>query len=403
MGVRLPAEYQEVEYLESNGSQYIITDYYPTSQSEITVKYLITSAPSGQKQIAGVINNRSGVNKLWAINFIRNNGTSITFAGNQIAFNTNVQSVNTVYTAKISADGFYLNGTKMGDFGAVSEKVSDHPLYLFRENTVTSSSLSPMIGRIYEASTENPVFIPCYRKFDSKPGMYNPVEGKFYTNAGTGEFVVGPDVIDSISPWLVARRRMLMKLPRLPAAYREVEWIQGDGSAWIDTGFAPNQDSRIIQKGSNDGWQMTVRDAATGTKRWEVIYTSTGYVRSAFGDATVAEKTSNFSLDAIVTTDKNKRICTVSDGTKTVTLTNAAKTFQCNANYYIGAHTYPGISGDRYKYYYVAIWDDGIPYGEYIPCYRQSDGAVGVYDIVTKTFLPNIGTGAFTTGPKVIN
>jgi hypothetical protein len=224
MGVRLPAEYQEVEYLESNGSQYIITDYYPTSQSEITVKYLITSAPSGQKQIAGVINNRSGVNKSWTINFIRNSGTSITFAGNQISFNTNVQAVNTVYTAKISADGFYLNGTKMGDFGEVSEKVSDHPLYLFRENTVTSSSLSPMIGRIYEASTENPVFIPCYRKFDSKPGMYDPVEGKFYTNAGTGEFVVGPDVIDSISPWMVARRMVLMREPVIDTSPKIAEY-----------------------------------------------------------------------------------------------------------------------------------------------------------------------------------
>jgi hypothetical protein len=32
-----------------------------------------------------------------------------------------------------------------------------------------------------------------YRKADNKPGMYDIVNGGFYTNKGTGEFIVGPD------------------------------------------------------------------------------------------------------------------------------------------------------------------------------------------------------------------
>ena len=38
-------------------------------------------------------------------------------------------------------------------------------------------------------------FIPCYRKSDDEAGMYDLVSGKFYTNAGTGTFEVGPLVI----------------------------------------------------------------------------------------------------------------------------------------------------------------------------------------------------------------
>lgn len=38
-------------------------------------------------------------------------------------------------------------------------------------------------------------FIPCYRKADNEAGMYDLVSGEFYTNAGTGSFIVGPDVI----------------------------------------------------------------------------------------------------------------------------------------------------------------------------------------------------------------
>lgn len=36
---------------------------------------------------------------------------------------------------------------------------------------------------------------PCYRKADNKPGFYNIVDGTFYTNnASTGEFITGPEV-----------------------------------------------------------------------------------------------------------------------------------------------------------------------------------------------------------------
>ena len=36
--------------------------------------------------------------------------------------------------------------------------------------------------------------VPCYRKSDNKPGLYDIVNNVFYTNAGTGEFAVGPNV-----------------------------------------------------------------------------------------------------------------------------------------------------------------------------------------------------------------
>ena len=34
---------------------------------------------------------------------------------------------------------------------------------------------------------------PVYRKSDSKPGMYDIINNRFYTNQGSGEFFVGPD------------------------------------------------------------------------------------------------------------------------------------------------------------------------------------------------------------------
>ena len=37
-------------------------------------------------------------------------------------------------------------------------------------------------------------FIPCYRKSDNVAGMYDLVSEQFFTNVGTGEFIVGPNV-----------------------------------------------------------------------------------------------------------------------------------------------------------------------------------------------------------------
>lgn len=37
----------------------------------------------------------------------------------------------------------------------------------------------------------------------------------------------------------------------------------------------------------------------------------------------------------------------------------------------------------------------------FIPCYRKADGVIGMYDITTKVFITNQGTGTFTKGGDV--
>lgn len=38
---------------------------------------------------------------------------------------------------------------------------------------------------------------------------------------------------------------------------------------------------------------------------------------------------------------------------------------------------------------------------EYIPCFRKSDGVIGLYEKFTNTFLENAGTGSFIAGPEI--
>ena len=38
---------------------------------------------------------------------------------------------------------------------------------------------------------------------------------------------------------------------------------------------------------------------------------------------------------------------------------------------------------------------------EYIPCYRKSDGEIGLYEKYTDQFIVNTGSGTFTKGDDV--
>ena len=73
------------------------------------------------------------------------------------------------------------------------------PIYLFTFNsnyTASNKYNKQCIKycKIYNSDVLVRNFIPCYRKSDSVAGMYDTVNGVFYTNQGTGSFVVGNNV-----------------------------------------------------------------------------------------------------------------------------------------------------------------------------------------------------------------
>ena len=56
------------------------------------------------------------------------------------------------------------------------------------------------------------------------------------------------------------------------------------------------------------------------------------------------------------------------------------------------------VSAKIYSFYAEA---NGVSIISLIPCYRKSDGVIGMYDTVSGAFFTNAGTGAFTKGADV--
>lgn len=53
------------------------------------------------------------------------------------------------------------------------------------------------------------------------------------------------------------------------------------------------------------------------------------------------------------------------------------------------------------KLYFLVISDGNTPMFNLLPCYRKSDGIIGMYDTISNTFFTNTGTGTFTKGADI--
>ena len=61
--VRIPEEYQEVEYIESTGTQYILTNYTPTITEDMKIEmdYIFTATQVGESMVFGSTARNTGI------------------------------------------------------------------------------------------------------------------------------------------------------------------------------------------------------------------------------------------------------------------------------------------------------------------------------------------------------
>ena len=186
----------------------------------------------------------------------------------------------------------------------------------------------------------------------------------------------------------------------LPSGYTQLEYIQSSGTQYIDTGFKPNQDTRItasvvwpLSGDNRSNYLCGARESGSAKK-----YAINGYggkYESHYGTNTVrvwSSVSEQFSID------KNKNVTTIYG----VTETQAAQTFQCPVNMFLFAMNNNGAmySPASVKLYQFSVYDNGTLIRDFIPC-KNPSGVVGMYDVVGGTFYTNAGSGAFTAGPEV--
>lgn len=195
---RLPSGYQEVEYLESSGTQWINTQYslWATSNWKLECKFNITESPQTNCTVFGT--NRTGSTyKMFVASDSNLKMIMPTFGSRTIS----AVQTDTVYVLECNNMGTYfesyLNGVLKNRLTKSATATSTAVLIFHDANT----SYGNLSGRIYYAkfwAGENGElvrdFVPCYRKSDEIAGLYDLANGVFYTNSGTGTFTPGLDI-----------------------------------------------------------------------------------------------------------------------------------------------------------------------------------------------------------------
>ncbi len=195
----LPDTYQQVDYIQSSGTQYIDTGVPITADLRMVLERANVNT---NDCIEGAIYNRNTPFSIfsWANNGATNGCFGSLVGSDSSAWLSSGVPIDTnKHTVDLASGSQKLDGT---EYGTRTIQPNSLTIGLFGWHTQTSTNPSWTTGfsaRVYSAKFWQGVnmirnLIPCYRKSDSVIGLYDLINGQFYTNAGSGAFTKGADI-----------------------------------------------------------------------------------------------------------------------------------------------------------------------------------------------------------------
>ena len=208
----------------------------------------------------------------------------------------------------------------------------------------------------------------------------------------------------------------------LPAAYRQLEYIETGGGPYIDTGVKASDYSGGIRycfrgcalgylAAANNNYLFGCLNSSkrsgnaslhTGNKCLSVYLS--GNSAALLKSSELPALGTDFEFILTATSAAAASASATLNGTQLTvgyTPTNSAMPeaniwlLHCNG---VGASSQPLWGRLRS---FTMDKPDGTPIRCFIPCQRKADSVVGLYDTVSGAFFTNAGTGAFTAGPEV--
>ena len=190
----------------------------------------------------------------------------------------------------------------------------------------------------------------------------------------------------------------------LPDGYTGIEYIQANGSQYINTGYPPNQDLRIVCSVSNfpntsiSQILFGSRSSTSANDKFTFLATAAEQYRTDYGSQDITIPASvNYAGELII--DKNKNVTTL-NGNEVYTANEAQ--FSSTLNVYIFAcntNGSPNAYANGARLNYFRMYNNSVLIRNFTPC-KNPDGVIGLYDFVNGEFYQNAGNGSFTAGPN---
>lgn len=190
--------------------------------------------------------------------------------------------------------------------------------------------------------------------------------------------------------------------------YQRVEYITRKKSGgWFRTDFIADNQSGLELSYSvpsfSDTATMGSRESSVTNGRCYIFYpraTTTGYIgwnsAQAWSVSTVANTQYTTRLNWL---NSRKAVILNADGSTKATKSISGTLVQQTKP--IDICTYNGGAGRDMSLYDARLSQGSEIVREYFPCYRKSDGEIGLFETITGQFLPSMTSGGFTAGPDV--
>lgn len=430
---------QQLEYIESDGNQYIDTHWKPTNNTKIEFDIQADTSLSEFH----IIGSRTamGANDCFDL---------LITAANKYRFDYGAKQ-NTIDNAPRSGNIHIVMNKNRITIGSISKTSttatfrSKHSIYIFAINTnnTTTQNLASKISscKIYNNNELVRDYVPV-RYYTGEIGMYDLIHDQFYGNSGTGSFVAGPVVkslngtkipapivekpaniyyagkllgLNMTNPETKTRLMSAKNFKQcvdyasglnLPKEYYPIEYLQSTGTQYINSGYNPGGNTRVVTRlevveeiGSESMTFFGSRQTSAGSKAYAVWGQNTNqrlrwdYNAAAYSLDTIPylnEWEIDFNMN---TFDANELHKTATKATYTVT--RPMYVFALNQE------TFNSNQIARMKLYYMKIYDSGEIVRDFVPCIRETDSKPGLYDRINGVFYTNAGSGEFLVGNRI--
>lgn len=372
-----------VEYIESDGNQYILDTLQIEPSHKIVIDGQYTYTGPSYQFVAGSAENDW---KNQACIRLHSETTALISAG----VSSDLFSINSnqryLWTLDILNGKGYLDNNEVSSFSGFVPSGSSRWGYigvLFNDAFYNAS-----VGKTYSIKLyDNEVLIrhlrPCLR--GNTPCMYDMVEGKYYMNVGTGEFKYGK--------------------------IKFVDYIGSTGTQYIDTGIYAPDVTRFVVKGTcepngmSNAQLLGAKDSSAVTSFFgSRIVSGKQSWYCVVGDSTSIGNPLNLSIiDATIVDDKNQ------PGTLTDLVEGTTQSFESfvgstsnfaflenNLCIFGGSATRASLNATCYELQIYTA--DGLV-RHFKPCI-DGNNVKCMYDLVTGKYYYNQGEGEFVVGSE---
>ena len=376
--------YLLLEYIEGNGTQYIDTGYTPNANTKVVLDFQYTATPPTWRGLMG--SNQGG--STFALAQYDNGGNLRTISEGNVggvytSFKASITFNTQRHTSILDAKNTFATLDSTVGTGSSTVNYSDlSSILIFALNSNGGVSAKVYSSQIYNNGVLARDFVPVKRSSDGVIGMLDRVNGTFYGNSGTGTFGAG----------------------YLSNEYYVCDYLQSDGSQYIDTGVTPS---------SNELTDASIKyDALTATKaafgvRWndQGTYKLLDFVWSDGSNLILYDRNNNATLGAIsLTTRYDISIRVVSNSTTYYnsnstfgslvldsSVTSPYSVYLFGANYNNSSSLLSNIHLYRYDHMTSYVMDRNM-----IPVYDPNTNQAGMWDNVNGQWYGNLGTGSFS-------